>query len=155
MRFSRLFCVALLLGSWCGCAKDEKIVAHPVSGVVNYDGKAAAGVKVYLIPTSAPMVPQIPTNPHGQTDASGRFTLTTFGNNDGAAEGGYQIVLFWPPELKEGQEGNDEDRLLGWYTAARSTLTFHVKAGDNTIPTLNLPLKTTKPPESAGIPGRN
>src|SRR6266545_189085 len=86
--------VALLAG--CAERKSDALTPHPVTGKVTYDGKPAAGVKVTLIPTDAPMVPKIPQNPHAVTKADGTFALSTFAEGDGAPEGGYQLVLAWP-----------------------------------------------------------
>jgi hypothetical protein len=152
---SRVLPVAAVLLALAGCDSADPITTHPVSGQVMYDGKPAAGVQVFLYPTSAPIVPQIPANPHGVTGPDGTFKITTFKDGDGAAEGGYQVILLWPPETKEGEEPGDEDRLLGWYTAVHSKFTVHIKPGENRIPTYNLPYKKTPPPEVRGIPGRN
>ena len=73
-----------------------------------YDGKPAAGVQVFLFPTAAPMVPDIPANPHGVTGPDGRFTIGTYADGDGAAEGSYQVVLFWPEST-----GDDEEAAPG------------------------------------------
>ena len=109
----------LAFGLLAGCdSQPDKVATHPVNGQIYYDGKPAAGVRVFLLPTSAPMIPQVPMNPHGVTGPDGRFTLSTFSEGDGAAEGGYQVILFWPPETKEDEEGSSEDRLHGWYTGA-------------------------------------
>src|SRR5262245_20039989 len=140
---------ALFALSLAGCdSKPEAVTTHPVSGQVMYDGKAAAGVKVFLLPTSAPMIPQIPANPHGVTGPDGTFKITTFKDEDGAAEGGYQVILLWPPEAKEGEEASEEDRLLGWYTAVYSKLSVHVKPGENRIPTYKLPYQKYPPQEA-------
>jgi hypothetical protein len=155
-RLSCLFLVCLLACASAGCGKEkEPIVTHPVSGRVLYAGKAAEGVKVYFYPTSAPMVPDIPANPHGVTDRDGRFTLTTFTPGDGAPEGGYQVVLLWPPAASEEGEEVTGDRLLGWYSAVHSTLTAQVKGGDNTFPPFHLRTVTRPPEVSQGVPGRN
>src|SRR5829696_6588952 len=116
-----------------GCGQPEKVVTHPVTGQVYYDGKPAAGVQVYLFPVAAPMVPDIPANPHGTTGPDGRFTIGTFTESDGAAEGSYQVVLYWPNSDNSEEEAT-EDRLLGWYTVARSKLTVVVPAGGIDIP---------------------
>lgn len=132
--------------------------SQAVRGKVIYDGKPAAGVQVTLLPTDAPMVPQIPHNPRGVTAADGTFVIGTFTDTDGAAEGGYQIILVWPGEKNPNAEGEgeeDTDRLKGWYDALHSQLNVRVKAGDNTIPDLNLAKVTRPPPPSSGIPGRN
>ena len=138
-----------------GCGKPEKVPTHPVRGQVLYDGQPAAGVQVFLFPTAAPMVPDIPANPHGTTGPDGRFAIGTFGTDDGAAEGSYQVVLYWPEETGAGEESK-ADRLLGWYTVARSKLTVVVPAGGIDIPPFKLPpMKTTPSETSTGIPGRN
>jgi hypothetical protein len=139
-----------------GCSQTKPPVpVHPVSGQVMYNGKAAVGVQVYLYPTSAPMVPEIPANPHGVTGTDGRFQLTTYSPEDGAAEGGYQIVLLWPAQTSEEDEESNSDRLLGWYDAVRSKLTATVKPGDNVLPTIQIPAITRPPEVLVGVPGRN
>jgi hypothetical protein len=144
---------ALALVVALGCGK-AKIAVHPVSGQVVYDGKPAAGVRVFLLPTSAPTVPDIPSNPHGVTEGDGRFTLTTFAAGDGAAEGGYQVILFWPPDGPT-EEEHDVDRLYGWYDGVHSRLSVRVQPGDNSLAPFNLPAVSGPPAVSEGVPGRN
>src|SRR4051812_17785914 len=96
----RLTLLVLLLAG-CSGPKTADLTMHPVTGEVTYDGKPAAGVKVTLVPTDAPMVPKIPQNPHAVTRADGTFAVTTFTDGDGAAEGGYQLVLTWPADPAE------------------------------------------------------
>ena len=154
-----LIAVAALTAAGCANGPDNgPVVPHPVSGKVMYDGKPAAGVQVTLIPGDAPMVPRIPRNPHGITGSDGRFTITTFTEGDGAAEGGYQVVLVWPKpedETSDLEEHVDADRLLGGYDATHSTLNVRVKSGDNELPTFNLRKVTQPPAASEGVPGRN
>jgi hypothetical protein len=139
-----------------GCdSGPDKVAVYPVRGQVLYDGKPAAGVQVFFYPTSAPAVPEIPANPHGVTGPDGRFTLTTFTDGDGAAPGGYQVILYWPAETAEDEEASKEDRLLGWYSAVHSKLTVDVKAGDNDLPRISLPARKGPPGKSEGVPGRN
>src|SRR5215208_2481339 len=96
MRLSRLLVpAALLLAAGCGSSDGGAVVPHPVAGRVMYDGKPAVGVVVTLLPTDAPMVPRIPQNPHAVTGPDGRFAISTFAEGDGAAEGGYQVILTW------------------------------------------------------------
>jgi hypothetical protein len=95
---------------------------------------------------------------HGETDAQGAFALTTYTPNDGAAPGGYQILLLWPAEAAEASEGEESttDRLFNWYDAAHTKLAFTVKTdGNNVVPTINIPLLKGPPPEIEGIPGKN
>jgi 5-hydroxyisourate hydrolase-like protein (transthyretin family) len=158
MRLGSILVVAALLAGCSSSSKDGPLVVHPVTGKVNYDGKPAEGVEVTLIPTDAPMVPRIPRNPRGVTGPDGRFSISTFAEGDGAAEGGYQVVLSWPPAKgtsSESEEAQDADRLLGWYDAMHSTLSVRVKSGTNEIPTINAVRQSQPPPPSPGIPGRN
>lgn len=158
----RSLLLAVALGA-AGCSPSSAPApnpggSQPVRGKVVYDGKPAAGVVVTLLPIDAPMVPQIPHNPRAVTGADGTFVIGTHTATDGAAEGGYQIILEWPGEKNlnaEGEGEQDTDRLKGWYDGLHSQLNYRVKPGDNAIADLNLPRVTTAPPPSAGIPGRN
>lgn len=153
MRRVVFFAALLLVG--CG-GKPVRVATHPVDGQVLYDGRPAAGVQVYLYPTGAPGVPEVPAQPHGVTDADGRFRLSTYGNDDGAAEGSYIAVLFWPGEQGEDAEESSEDRLLGWYSAVHTKLSVRVQPGGNALPAWELPKKTVPAQEGGGgIPGRN
>jgi hypothetical protein len=147
----------LTLVALAGCGSGNgPVPCHPVSGQVTYDGQPAAGVKVYLMPTSAPIVPQIPANPRAVTGADGRFNISTYREGDGAPEGGYQVILYWPPPPSEDRREEDEvDRLLGWYDPAHTTLTVHVKEGTNEMPVIRIPARTQPPRPAEGIPGRN
>jgi hypothetical protein len=142
-----------------GCSNDPNsgpVQPQPVTGQVLYDGRPAAGVEVTLLPTDAPMVPRIPRNPHGVTGADGRFSLTTFAEGDGAAEGGYQVLLKWPPtEKSEAEEATEYDRLLGWYDGTHSKVSVRVKPGSNDIPVIAIPAISRPPQPSQGVPGRN
>jgi len=144
------------LGAAAGCdSTPDRVRTHPVSGQVVYDGKPAAGVHVFLYPTSAPAVPAVPANPHGVTGADGRFTLSTYGDGDGAAEGAYQVVLVWPPDQTEEDEEARGDRLFGWYSAVNTKLAVEIHPGDNQVPAFQLPARKGPPPKSEGVPGRN
>jgi hypothetical protein len=146
----------LLTLALVGCAGVKgPIPTHPVEGRIFYDGQPAVGVQVFLLPTSAPMVPDVPTNPRGITGPDGRFTLGTYTQTDGAAEGGYQVVLLWIKEPEPGAEATDEDRLLGWYSGVHSKLTVQVKPGTNQLPEMRLPAVTKPPAAVEGVPGRN
>jgi len=127
---------------------------HPVSGVITYDGKPAAGVLVGLLPIDAPLPPAIPANPRATTSADGTFAITTFADGDGACVGSYQILLTWIPPAGEGEEAQS-DKLLGWYDAVHSPLRITVAEGSNEIPPISIPALTRPPEELPGIPGRN
>ena len=161
MRSVLLLVPAALLAVGCPSSsnlEDQPVQPHPVTGTVIYDGKAAAGVVVTLIPMDAPMVPRIPRNPGATTKDDGTFAIATFKEGDGAAEGGYLVVLKWPGETDENAEGEakqEKDRLMGWYDIKHSTFNIRVQPGDNALPTFNLPKVTKPPPAVFGVPGRN
>jgi hypothetical protein len=160
MRVSWLILPAALMAAGCSSAPAEPaaLAPHPVTGRVTYEGKPAAGVVVTLIPTDAPMVPQIPKNPRAITGADGTFTIGTFADADGAPAGGYQLVLSWPGEKNENAESEATeitDKLMGWYDATHSTISVRVKAEANAIPAIAVPRITAAPPKSQGVPGRN
>jgi 5-hydroxyisourate hydrolase-like protein (transthyretin family) len=135
-----------------GCRQDGAIVVQPVEGQVNYDGKPAEGVQVFLFPIEAPSMPQIPANPSGITRADGRFSITTFKDGDGAAQGKYLVTLHWPDGKSEEESS---DRLLGWYDAAHTKLNVTIKEGANALPTFEIARISGPPPVTEGIPGRN
>ena len=72
--------IALALG--CGHSN-----LTPVEGVVTLDGKPLSGTTVSFMPTGEGR----PAT--GQTDADGKFRLTTFTTYDGALPGEYKVVI--------------------------------------------------------------
>ncbi|MBM3978779.1 MAG: DUF4198 domain-containing protein [Planctomycetes bacterium] len=95
MRVTWLILSAALTAAGCSQAptQPDALAPHPVTGRVTYEGRPAVGVVVTLIPTDAPMVPQIPKNPRAITGADGAFTIDTFADANGAPAGRYQLVL--------------------------------------------------------------
>jgi len=140
----------------CSQSSSDKIAVYPVNGQVLYDGKPAEGVQVFLYPTAAPMVPEVPQHPNGVTGADGRFTLTTFKEGDGAAEGGYQVILLWPSGKVEEEEGEaDSDRFQGWFDLAHSKLSANIQPSDNVLKPFLIPVIKGPPAATEGVPGRN
>lgn len=144
-----------LLG--CGTPDGPKydLTPHPVRGKLIYDGKAASGVLVGLLPLDAPMPPAIPGNPRGVSGSDGTFTITTFKEGDGACEGEYQVLMTWMVQSDPNDLEMQRDKLLGWYDGAHSTIRVKVVKGENNIPTINMPLRNFPPEAMPGIPGRN
>jgi hypothetical protein len=152
----RLWCLAPVVVAAVGCAGgSDQATVYPVRGKVVYDGKPAAGVKVYFNPAEGPRAPGVPANPSAVTGPDGTFSLTTLTDGDGAPEGNYQVILLWPAEGEEGGDVGGPDRLLGWYEASRSKLSVTVKPGDNDVPTIQVPAVKKPPGEMKGVPGKN
>jgi hypothetical protein len=159
--FKWLMLVAAAAAAGCGepAAETGPVEVVPVTGQVIYDGKPAAGVRVTLVPMDAPNLPRIPQYANGVTDAEGKFKLTTYAKDDGAPEGGYQVVLDGskPHDVNNvgDEESEDTDLFKGWYDAMHSNLKVRIAKGKGDLPPFKI-AKVTKPAGmSEGIPGRN
>ena len=82
--FAALFCVG------CGGSKSgSRAELVPAAGVVTYNGEPVADATLEF--RSATDVPN--SLAAGQTDAEGKFILTTDRPNDGALPGSYKVVV--------------------------------------------------------------
>ena len=146
------FCMVLLI--LVGCSQEKlPIPTQQISGRVLYDNKAAEGVAIYLGPIQAPTIPDIPANPHGVTDKDGRFSISTYGENDGAPKGKYQLLMMWVDESSTLE--SKPERFFGWYDSVNSKIMVDITDGENTIPDIKVPVITGPPEPVNGIPGRN
>ena len=137
-----------------GCSQEKlPIPTQQISGRVLYDNKAAEGVAVYLGPIQAPTIPDIPANPHGVTDKDGRFSISTYGENDGAPKGKYQLMMMWFDESSKLE--SKPERFFGWYDSVNSKIMVDITDGENVIPDIKVPVITGPPEPVNGIPGRN
>src|SRR5262245_14538073 len=82
IRKATALAVVIALGGLVGCGGTSK-----VEGVVTLDGKPVEGAVVTFVPTD-----DKGTTPVGQTDSSGKFTLTTNGK-PGAKSGDYKVTV--------------------------------------------------------------
>jgi len=154
MNWSVRFLFLATLTAATGCGRDAGGDSQPVIGEVHYDGKPAAGVMIFFMPSQAGKVAGAPANPHAVTDENGRFALSTFGEYDGAPAGNYRVVMIWPKEREETEE-SPPDRLFGWFDARHTTLEVTIAAGTNELKPFKLKAVNGPPPVSEGIPGRN
>jgi hypothetical protein len=76
---------AMIMTAICGCGEGPKLV--PVTGVVTLDGKPLTEAGILFAPAEAGLLPA-----SGQTDAQGRFQLTTL-NRPGATAGSYRVTV--------------------------------------------------------------
>jgi 5-hydroxyisourate hydrolase-like protein (transthyretin family) len=109
---------------------------HPVSGTLLVNGKPADGAEIVLIHLGdwgRYVVPK------ATTDEEGRFTLSTYGMEDGAPVGEYEVEITWPAFRRGKNVG--PDRLGGKFTDHK---TSGVKAKiEETTTELPLSLKAT------------
>ena len=75
----------LLLVTCVGCSGGGP-VAYPVSGTVTYQDQPVAGAQVMFTSDAGRAA-------EGTTDASGKFTLTTFKPGDGALAGSHRVTI--------------------------------------------------------------
>ncbi|MEM9703695.1 MAG: hypothetical protein AAF907_14750, partial [Planctomycetota bacterium] len=73
---------------------------YDVTGIVLVNGEPASGLTVRLHGKNRELMNQ-DRLPVGMTDSDGRFQLSSFGGNDGAAEGEYAVTFFWPTNVFE------------------------------------------------------
>lgn len=74
----------MVIASGCGAGSDRPRLAQ-VSGIVTLDGEPVEGASVNFLPVAGGRLAT------GTTDATGRYTLTTFDKDDGAAVGEHYI----------------------------------------------------------------
>lgn len=79
--------LSVVAPSGCSGAKDNRPARVPVSGQVLHKGQPVEGATVIFEPVGSTPAAT------GQTDAAGRFQLTTFDPNDGAVAGEYQVAV--------------------------------------------------------------
>lgn len=82
VRYLPLLLLVAVLG--CGSGNPKTI---KTTGVVTYNGKPVEGAMVSFGSTEGKR------SAGGQTDANGRFTLTTFAQDDGAVPGQYTVAV--------------------------------------------------------------
>jgi hypothetical protein len=134
--FAALAIVSIGIGGACSSSintpefKNRK-PTHPVTGKMQVAGKPAAGAFVLLVPKNEPEGSPDP-RPRATVQPDGSFTLSTYGENDGAPVGEYTVAVSWEdPESKS-------DRFNGRYNAANSRMSASVKEGTNDLPPIEL-----------------
>ena len=113
-----------------GCQSNELEVAR-VRGVVTLDGIPLEGGTVLF-------TPQRGRSANGTIGADGSFTLTTYGNGDGAIVGVHQVAVFAGAPRRvdrpiDADVPEQNERLLvpqRYRDPHRSGLTFEVKSGE-------------------------
>jgi hypothetical protein len=85
-----LVCAGLVLASTgCGQAGTGRAPTAPVAGVMTLGGQPLADVTITFTPAAGRPAT-------GRTDATGRFTLSTFAAGDGAVPGEHRVTLSVP-----------------------------------------------------------
>jgi len=132
--FAMVF-LALFLAIGCGQSGPK---LHPVRGTVLVNKQPAAEALVFMHRKGRTSLEE--QVPFGKADKDGSFKVINGNSGEGAPEGDYTLTVYWPDMSKpEDGNGGRPDALNGAYDkVAQSKLNFTVKAGQNTIPTLEL-----------------
>jgi hypothetical protein len=120
--------------AFAGCGEPPKdapqVALHPLTGIVNVNGKPAKGAIVSLHASGKPELGTV--TPHGIADENGKFSLTTYEPEDGAPEGKYQVTVSWADRIA----GSSSDPEYGpeklpprYQNPAMSGLELEVKPG--------------------------
>jgi hypothetical protein len=130
-----------LMVSGCSSSSSEdtsnRKPVHPVTGKVTVQGKPAVGAFVLFVPVNEPQDTQDP-RPRAEVGADGSFSLSTYGENDGAPVGNYSVAITWPGGvLPDGRE-EPADKLLGRHDVTNTKLKATVKEGQNALPPFQL-----------------
>lgn len=118
--------VLLLSLTSCGGEQAGQRPVFPTTGKVFYQGQPATGATVILQPLDpGPDSDWRLGYPSGTVAADGSVQIQTYGENDGAPEGEYAILVTWPSDTTNNEEALEEDtadRLAGRYADAASSL---------------------------------
>jgi hypothetical protein len=102
---------------------------------MTYDGKPAAGARVFLYPEDEEFTPGL--QPHGTVGEDGTYHITTYRRNDGAAPGKYKITVYWGRPTGRGD--NEEMLPFTRYGSASSTpLSVQVNKGPTKLEPITL-----------------
>jgi hypothetical protein len=123
-------CIALFLAvvalAFSGCGGGKKFPVYPVTGELFLDKKPLAEAQVIFIPENGDM-PQAT----GMTDASGKFTLSTYGNGDGAVEGKFKVIIRKIEKAPDVDPNQPIDPKIGAKMTAKSLIPPHYGNPEN------------------------
>jgi len=131
------------LGSGCGSRSETgRLAVHPATGIVTVAGQPTWGVSVILHPKGGEASKEEVT-PTGTTDEDGKFTLSTYDQDDGAPVGDYSVSLRWMKEAAPSKNGPPPgfaapvDQLKGKYSDPTKTKwSVQIVEGNNVIDTI-------------------
>jgi hypothetical protein len=89
----RNYCLGIAIVAVCsamlgGCGSGGRAPLAKTTGVVKFDGQPVEGVKVTFLPKESTAMFS-----HGTTDKEGKFTMSTYGLNDGAIVGKHNVIV--------------------------------------------------------------
>jgi len=143
--FSQLACLAII-AALLGCS--DRVRTYPVRGKIVSSGQPVGYANVLFHPTGDHTLGHL--RPHAKTNSAGEYKLSTYGFEDGAPAGDYQVTVVWgtvPEEFKgwsyeeipEEELGTGPDYLEGRYATPEVTpLAVTVPEQETELPTLEV-----------------
>ena len=104
--------IGLALAAGCEQGSDRP-ATYGVSGTVTLDGTAVEGATVTFAPSATGGTPAV-----GTTDASGKYSLMSFGTENGAVPGKYMVSITKFTFADAGGGGGDETEMPANYGGA-------------------------------------
>lgn len=131
--------VAALLVPLAGCC-DATPATYPVTGSLTIRGRPAAGADLWFFESDG-RAPGM-SRPYATTGEDGRFVVSTYGMNDGAPAGEYQVAVSWKGDLRgipPDQRDAMPERLPPRFTdATTSGIRVQIKPEANTLDPIDL-----------------
>lgn len=155
-KMRQTLCIATLVLTICtsiasiGCSKGQGAPKYPVSGTVLVNGNPAAYMIVRFHAPGQGLVGQ-DAQPAAVCDNQGRFKLSSFGDNDGAAAADYIVTFYWPTNPITASS----DRLQGMFASMESSeYLVSVTPETTELPPFDLELDPEQilPPETISLP---
>lgn len=85
--------LVLLLLAGCKGSQEQRVELFPASGRITQRGTPLANVQIVLHAKDATFPVLNRLHPHGETDANGNYTLSTYVAGDGAPAGDWTVTL--------------------------------------------------------------
>jgi hypothetical protein len=115
--FSTVF---FLSAAGCGSGGPKPVNPKqvvPVTGIVHVDGEPNRGLKVRIAPDPMPADGKVTLPTIGRCDDEGKFSLTTYYQDDGAPIGEFSLLF----ELDMNPSGSKQDFFRGKYSNPRAS----------------------------------
>lgn len=126
-----LLLMILVLNSGCSEEQAFRKATTPAKGIVTVDGQPpGSGIQIecHLVGTADT---EHPTASATETDADGKFAISTYESGDGLPAGDYTLTFTWQEFNVISRSYSGEDKLNGRYSDPKtSTIKLTVKEGE-------------------------